>query len=197
MLADQKSRCLVIKHLAYFLSATALLAFSVGPAPAQNASELASLIASGQQQLQVARTSKTEAGYRQAETTFDRAVQLGAKSATARLYRGLARLELSGWLASQGQFGPSGDALNGASGDLDAAVAMVPNDAGITSRNRVVYSSAGRHGVRRRPYASATSEAVTRFPTAHGHAAGGASRITRYLSYALYSPHVLYSLLDV
>jgi tetratricopeptide (TPR) repeat protein len=58
-------------------------------ASAQNA-PAATLIATGQQQLQAARTANTEEAYRVAEATFDRAVQLDAKDPMARLYLGLA-----------------------------------------------------------------------------------------------------------
>jgi tetratricopeptide (TPR) repeat protein len=89
---------------------------------------VSNLIATGQQQLQAARTANTEEAYRLAESTFDRAVRLDASNAAARLYLGLARMELSGWLARKGSFGPSGELTNRASADLDAAVALAPDN---------------------------------------------------------------------
>src|ERR1700682_1866094 len=59
----------------------------------------ATLIATGQQQLQAARSANTEEAYRVAAATFDRAVQLDATDPIARLYLGLTRMELSGWFA--------------------------------------------------------------------------------------------------
>lgn len=85
-------------------------------------------IATGQQQLQAARVANTEEAYRTAESTFDRAVRLDAKDPTPRLYLGLARMELSGWLARKGSFSPSGDLMTKASADLDAAVALGPDN---------------------------------------------------------------------
>ena len=88
----------------------------------------ATLIATGQQQLQAARTANTEEAYKAAEATFDRAVQLDAKDPIARLYLGLTRMELSGWFARKGSFGPSGELTTSACADLDAAVALGPDN---------------------------------------------------------------------
>lgn len=122
--------------LAAFLLALAATAFmTVLPAvtaaqAAQSATTqgAATLIATGQQQLQAARIANTEEAYRAAEATFDRAVQLDAKYPVARLYLGLTRMELSGWLARKGSFGPSGDLTTRAIADLDAAVALGPDN---------------------------------------------------------------------
>jgi tetratricopeptide (TPR) repeat protein len=94
-------------------------------APTQNA---ATLIATGQQQLQAARTANTEAAYRTAEATFGRAVELDAKDPIVRMYLGLTRMELSGWFARKGDFGPSGELTTMACADLDAAVALGPDN---------------------------------------------------------------------
>lgn len=118
-----------------------LLTAVTSPAPAQNVPELERLIASGQQQLQAARTANTEEGYRLAEATFDRAMRLDAQSAPARLYRGLTRLELSGLIARQGRFGPSGNVLNEASADLDAAVAMAPDNLQVRTLRGLSYAA--------------------------------------------------------
>lgn len=88
----------------------------------------ATLIATGQQQLQAARIANTEEAYRAAEATFDRAVQLEAKDPIARLFLGLTRMELSGWFARKGSFGPSGDLTTKACADLDAAVVLGPDN---------------------------------------------------------------------
>ena len=95
--------------------------------PTQGAS-VSSMLATGKQQLQAARTANTEEAYRAAESTFERAVQLDARDAIARLYLGLVRMELSGWFARKGSFGPSGDLTTKATADLDAAVALGPNN---------------------------------------------------------------------
>lgn len=86
------------------------------------------LIATGQQQLVAARTANTEEAYRLAESTFEQAVKLDPKAAMARTYLGLARMELSGWIARQGRFDVSGEVMNKAIADLDAAVAMAPDN---------------------------------------------------------------------
>ncbi len=54
--------------------------------------------------MQAARAAKTEAAYKSAEATFDRAVQLDLKSGLALAHRGLAKFERSGWFARQGKF---------------------------------------------------------------------------------------------
>jgi tetratricopeptide (TPR) repeat protein len=97
-------------------------------APSQSAQGPATLIATGQQQLQAARSANTEESYRAAEATFDRAVQLDAKDPIARSYLGLTRMELSGWFARKGSFGPSGELTTSACADLDAAVALGPDN---------------------------------------------------------------------
>jgi tetratricopeptide (TPR) repeat protein len=94
----------------------------------QNNSELAKLLTTGQQQLAAARTANTEQGYKLTEATFEQAVQLEPKDAIARAYLGLARMELSGWIARQGRFGPSGEVMNKAIADLDAAVVLGPDN---------------------------------------------------------------------
>lgn len=96
--------------------------------PANQITSAATAIATGQQQLQAARAANTEEAYRVAESTFDRAVQLDAKDPMARLYLGLARMEHSGWLARKGSFGPSGELTTRACADLDAAVALDPDN---------------------------------------------------------------------
>lgn len=131
----------IIKRLIYFLPAVMLLTAVTSPAPAQKVPESESLIATGQKQLQAARTANTEEGYRLAEATFDRAMQLDAQSALARLYRGLTRLELSGWIAGQGRFGPSGVVLNEASADMDAAVAMAPDNLQVRMLRGLSYAA--------------------------------------------------------
>ena len=109
-------------------SAAFALLILVSVAHGQGNSESAKVIAAGQQQLAAARTINTEEAYRLAEITFDRAVQLDPKDAMARVYLGLARMELSGWIARQGRFGPSGEVMNKAIVDLDAAVALAPDN---------------------------------------------------------------------
>lgn len=114
---------LAVVMIAFMAAASAAAAQE--PASAQNA---ATLIATGQQQLQAARAANTEEAYRVAESTFDRAVQLDAKDPIARLYLGLTRMELSGWFARKGSFGPSGELTTKACADLDAAVALGPDN---------------------------------------------------------------------
>ena len=109
-------------------SALALMLILTSAASAQDNSESAKFITTGQQQLAAARTANTEEAYRLAETTFDRAVQLDPKDAMARVYLGLARMELSGFIARQGRFGPSGEVMNKAIVDLDAAVVLAPDN---------------------------------------------------------------------
>src|ERR1700682_6654443 len=116
------------KRLLAACSSLALMIIMTSTAYSQNKSELAKFIAAGQQQLIAARTTNTEEGYHLAETTFERAVQLDAKEAIARVYLGLARMELSGWIARQGRFGPSGEIMNRGVVDLDAAVALGPDN---------------------------------------------------------------------
>jgi tetratricopeptide (TPR) repeat protein len=118
-----------------------MLIASASAAFAQDAATTpASLIATGQQQLQQARTTNTEEAYELAETTFARAVQLDAKDATARLYLGLATLEHAGFVAKQGRFGPSGDLTNKATADLDAAVALAPDNLLVRLRRGSSYA---------------------------------------------------------
>jgi tetratricopeptide (TPR) repeat protein len=108
-------------------STLALMLVIASAARAQDA-ELTKLIAAGQQQLAAARVANTEEAYRLAETTFEQAVKLDPKSAIARTQLGLARMELSGWIARQGRFDSSGEVMNKAIADLDAAVAMAPDN---------------------------------------------------------------------
>lgn len=123
-----KSRRSATKRFFAACSTLALMLTLTGGAYAQDNSDLAKTIATGQQQLAAARTAKTEEAYRLAETTFDRAVQIDPKSAIARAYLGLARMEFAGWIAGQGRFGPSGEMTNKAVADLDAAVALAPDN---------------------------------------------------------------------
>ena len=108
-------------------STLALMLILTSAAHAQKP-ELNKLITTGQQQLAAARTANTEEAYRLAETTLDRAVQLDPKDPIARVYLGLARMELSGWIARQGRFDVSGEVMNKAIVDLDAAVALAPDN---------------------------------------------------------------------
>ena len=108
-------------------STLALMLSLVSAARAQNP-ELTKLITTGQQQLAAARTTNTEEAYRLAETTLGQAVQLDPRAAMARVYLGLARMELSGWIARQGRFDVSGEVMNKSIVDLDAAVALAPDN---------------------------------------------------------------------
>jgi tetratricopeptide (TPR) repeat protein len=114
----------VVAALSMALLMVALSNATAAQEPAATAQDAATLIASGQQQLQAARVANTEAAYRAAEATFDRAVQLDAKDPIARLSLGLTRMELSGWFARKGDFGPTGELTTKACADLDAAVAL-------------------------------------------------------------------------
>jgi tetratricopeptide (TPR) repeat protein len=123
------------------LSLVLMLIASASAAFAQDAATTsASLIATGQEQLQQARTTNTEEAYVLAETTLARAVQLDAKDATARLYLGLATLEHSGFVARQGRFGPSGELMSKATSDLDAAVALAPDNLLVRLRRGASYA---------------------------------------------------------
>jgi tetratricopeptide (TPR) repeat protein len=123
---------LAVLMIAFMIAlASATPAQQPGASPQATAAQGASvgaLVASGQQQLQAARIANTEEAYRAAESTFDRAVQLDANDPIARLWLGLVRMELSGWFARKGDFGPSGDLTTRASADLDAAVALGPDN---------------------------------------------------------------------
>lgn len=128
----QPNRSVVSPGVLSVVSLAVLMIALSGATQAQEAGastqSAATLIATGQQQLQAARTANTEDAYKVAESTFARAVELDAKDPIARLYLGLARMELSGWLARKGSFGPSGDVMTKATGDLDAAVALGPDN---------------------------------------------------------------------
>jgi tetratricopeptide (TPR) repeat protein len=116
------------RRLIVVCSTMALMFTLTSAAYTQDNSESVKLINTGQQQLAAARTANTEEAYRLAETSFDRAVQFNPKGAMARVYLGLARMELSGWIARQGRFGPSGEVMNKATVDLDAAVVLAPDN---------------------------------------------------------------------
>lgn len=125
----QPGRSGVIQAIGSMFSLAVIVIALSGAAQAQEASASgATLITAGQQQLQAARAANTEEAYRVAEATFDRAVQLDPKDPIARLYLGLTRMELSGWFARKGSFGPSGDLTTRACADLDAAVALGPTN---------------------------------------------------------------------
>lgn len=123
-----------------FMIASSVATPAQEPSASAQGESAAALIATGQQQLQAARTANTEEAYRAAEATFDRAVQLDAKDPTARLYLGLARMELSGWLARKGSFGPSGELTTRACADLDAAVALGPDNLEVRMRRGASYA---------------------------------------------------------
>ena len=80
------------------------------------------------QQLQEARKAGTDEAYVKAETTLTEALQLDPKNVEALTYRGLVKLDRSGWLAKQGRFDASGAVTNEAVADLDRAVSLNPND---------------------------------------------------------------------
>jgi tetratricopeptide (TPR) repeat protein len=116
------------KRFVVACSTLALMLTLTSAANSQDNSESAKFVITGQQQLVAARTANTEDAYRLAETSFDRAVQLDPKAAMARVYLGLARMELSGWIARQGRFDVSGEVMNKAIVDLDAAVVLAPDN---------------------------------------------------------------------
>src|ERR1700674_909092 len=118
--------CLAFSSIAFIMALPG--ATAAQGAQAASAQGAATVIATGQQQLQAARTTNTEEAYRAAESTFDRAVQLDARDPLARLYLGLTRMELSGWFARKGSFGPSGYLTTRACADLDAAVVLGPDN---------------------------------------------------------------------
>jgi hypothetical protein len=78
----------ILVALSMTLLMIALSSATAAQVPAVTAQSAPTLIATGQQQLQAARVANTEAGYRVAEATFDRAVQLDVKDPIARLLSG-------------------------------------------------------------------------------------------------------------
>ncbi len=96
------------------------------PAPQSPPATLAGLIEAGRKQLQSARVAQTADAYLMAETLFDQAVRLDSASGLALGFRGAAKLERSGLLARQGDFGPAGKLMADAGLDMDAAVHLSP-----------------------------------------------------------------------
>jgi heme-degrading monooxygenase HmoA len=103
------------------------------------AADTKDLIDQAKNQLQVARVQSTEEAYLTAEHTLETAVQQDGANPLARMYRGAVKMERAGWLAQKGRFGPANEVMTAACSDLDAAVAMAPDNVQVRLVRGLMY----------------------------------------------------------
>ncbi|HMF55103.1 MAG TPA: antibiotic biosynthesis monooxygenase family protein [Pyrinomonadaceae bacterium] len=127
-------------RFALYLMLAALLLSVPCAASAQTQPDIRTLLETGQRQMEAARTSNTEEAYAQSEATFTQAVNLNPRSAQALLYRGLARLEHAGFAARQSNFNASTELTTQGTADMDAAVALSPDDLQVRALRGLSYA---------------------------------------------------------
>ena len=130
----------VARCLSFIILMVALLFIAAGASVGQTPADVSSLIENGKRELQAARSTDTAEAYAKAEATFTEAMKLAPKSGVALLYRGVAKLSRSGWLARHGRYVESTPLMNDGVADMNAAVALSHDDIDVRMMRGTSYA---------------------------------------------------------